>query len=96
MNFTRLLLEVLPLVAALASLALVSKALMFAQDNHIRLLCAMALCCTVTMMFAQVSWSWTFLIKGDLLGTDFANVLWALFNFWTMVTFAYAAHRVDK
>lgn len=96
MNLYRTFLEALPLMAALVSLMLVGKTLVLSHNRHVQVLCVMALCCTMTMMVAQVSWAWTYLIQGEQIGTEFADILWSLFNFWTMVTFAYAAHRGSK
>lgn len=56
----------------------------------------MAVVASILMLTAQVSWSWSIFIQNNLLGTEFANIVWTVFNTLTMLTFIYAAHWVEK
>ena len=49
----------------------------------------LAVCAALLMIIAQLSWSWTFLVEGNLIGTWFANTIWTIFNGLVMTCFIY-------
>ncbi len=50
----------------------------------------------ILLVIAQTSWSWTMFIKKDLLGTDFANIIWTWFNTIVMCSMLYALKAFEK
>lgn len=50
----------------------------------------------VLLIFAQSSWSWTLFVKNDILGTDFANVIWTVFNTVVMISMVYTIKGFKK
>ena len=93
---TRLFFEAVPIFAALVAIIVCGKRAILTSCPRVRTVSLMAVASAVLMIAAQVSWSWTLFIKGDVLGTELANVMWTVFNTLVMVTFAYAAQWGEK
>ena len=54
---------------------------------------ALAVIASLMLIVAQTSWWASYVLQGDLDGTGFANVLWAIFNSLTMAIFILMAYR---
>lgn len=95
MSPARLLLEALPVALAFFAVFACGYRVitMPARRSHDRLVYAGMMVCAALLIVAQSSWTYT-LLKGDLLGTDTANVVWSLFNIATMSVFILAARRL--
>lgn len=92
MTAVRIIFEAIPVVlAVLAIFSCVDRALRTRRmhDRNVYLLMTV---CAALMIGAQSSWTYS-LLKGDLFGTDMANVLWSLFNALTMASFIYSSRR---
>lgn len=57
-----------------------------------RLLMLLGMVNAVLLIVAQTSWWTSFLVQGAGMGTEFADVLWSVFNNLVMVSFLVAAH----
>ena len=96
MTGIRLFFEAVPIFAALIAIIVCGKRAVMTSCHRVRIASWLAVSCAVLMIAAQVSWSWSMFVKGDVLGTDLANLMWTMFNTMVMVTFAYAAQWRDK
>lgn len=92
----RLLLEIVPILLAMVAMFMCGYRALVTNNKVVRNYCLMAVIAAILMLTAQVSWSWSMFIKNSLLGTDFSNIIWTVFNALTMLTFIYAAHWVEK
>lgn len=79
------------ILAVLAIFSCVDRALR-TRRNHDRNVYLLMTICAALMIGAQSSWTYT-MLKGDMLGTDMANVLWSIFNGLTMASFIYSSRR---
>jgi hypothetical protein len=52
-----------------------------------RLTLILAVLNSLLLIFAQTSWWSTYVLLGSLQGTEFANVVWTVFNSLTMIVF---------
>lgn len=95
MTAARIFFEVVPLVLAVYAIFTCANRALTTRRAHDRNQFLLMIICAALMIGAQSSWTYT-LLKGDILGTDVANVLWTVFNSLVMVTFSYAAWRVPK
>ena len=85
----RLFWEILPIILAMLAIVVCSRAALTSRRSSERIGAVAAVVCAVLMIVAQVSWSWTVFIKGDIQGTDVANFVWTMFNTGVMATFLY-------
>ena len=88
--------ELFPLVLAVVSAAFCSMRYQRDRRKHDRLAMICGTLASVMLVVAQTSWVATHL-AGDLVGENFANVIWTLFNNLVMLTFIFIAWpRVSK
>lgn len=92
----RLFWEALPIIAAIIAIFFCGYRALVTTKKSTLTVSLMSVVCALLMLAAQVSWSWSYFVKGSLLGTDMANLMWTLFNSLVMVTFAYAAYWADQ
>lgn len=81
------IIELTPVALAIPAVILCARKYMVARRNRDRIVLALAVICSLLMIFAQTSWWATYVIHGDLLGTTLANVIWTAFNCATMTVF---------
>lgn len=92
MTFPRLILEVLPvLLAVIAIFACANRAILARRAHERRVYLGMVIC-SVLMIVAQSSWTYT-ILKGMSEATDFANMLWSCFNAGVMAVFIASTRR---
>lgn len=77
----------------LAVIAIYSSVRRFVEDRRatVKTSMIMAVVLSMLMIVAQLSWSWTYLVEGNLIGTWFANTIWTIFNGSVMVYFIYTS-----
>ena len=92
-TYSRLFWEALPLLAGLAATLICGHKALTTLTHSVRVRSIWAVICAVLLIVAQASWSWTLFVKGDLLGTDAANVVWTMFNTLVMAKFIYTAAK---
>ncbi len=91
----RLVFESLPILAAMFAIVFAGRRALITKDTPTRITSILGIICAAIMIAAQTSWAWT-LSKDGLLGTDFANMLWTVFNLLVMLTIIYAALKAAK
>lgn len=77
--------QILPI--ALAFISVFACASRFAKDRrrHDRFAMILAIVCSLLLIIAQTSWWVSYAIQGNLLGTEFSNVVWTIFNSLIMI-----------
>lgn len=92
MSSIRLVFEAMPvLLAVIAIFSCGHKAVTTRRSNDRNVYLGMIVCAAL-LITAQSSWTYT-MLKGLSEGTDFANILWTLFNIGTMSVFLLASRR---
>lgn len=78
----------------LAVLAGISCSIRFARDRRKQDRSAMvvAIVCCILLIIAQISWWASYVLDGSLMGTIFANNLWAIFDGLIMICLIMLAH----
>ena len=95
-HYARIFFEAVPIFAALIAIVICGKRAILTSSHTVRVSSTLATASATLMIAAQVSWSWTLFIKGDVMGTELANIMWTVFNTMVMVTFAYTAQWREK
>lgn len=90
----RLLFESLPILLAAMAIVLCFHKALTTRRMHDRVVCYAMIACSVVMIIAQSSWTYT-VLKGGLEGTDINNVLWTIFNAGVMSVFIFSARRSE-
>lgn len=93
---TRYLFETLPLITAIAAIFFAGYRSLISNNLYVRTDSFFTVLLSILLIAAQVSWSWTYFIKKDLIGTDNANLMWTAFNILVMLKFTYTAYWADK
>lgn len=92
MSSIRLLYEALPVVLAMAAIFSCTHKAITTRRAHDRNIYVGMIICAALLITAQSSWTYT-MLHGLSEGTDFANILWSLFNSATMSVFIMASRR---
>lgn len=82
----RHLFELSPILLALIASVVCSLRYQRDRRKHDRAAMILATVACVTLLIAQSSW-WASTAAGNLVGTDFSNILWTIFNNLVMLTF---------
>lgn len=88
--------ETLPIILACYSAIICSR--QFAKDRRAqnKRVLLLGIVCSLLLIIAQTSWYVSYVVKGSLLGTWFADQIWTLFNILTMLAFILLAHGSSK
>lgn len=78
--------ELSPIILALIASFVCSLRYQRDRRKHDRVAMILATLACVTLLVAQSSW-WATTLAGNLVGTEFSNMLWTLFNNLVMLTF---------
>lgn len=92
---SRLFVEIIPLFLAFVAIFAAGYRALITKNPAVLKYCIMSIFAATLMIAAQVSWSWTYFIKNDLLGTEIANLMWTAFNSLVMIKIIYAARKVE-
>lgn len=89
----RLVFEMLPILLAIVAIFACGYKILTIRRNHDRLKYILMILCSILLIIAQSSWTYT-VLKGEIYGTDIANIVRTLFNSLVMLTFIFSAKRV--
>lgn len=92
MSTVRLLFEALPVLLAIAAIFSCGHKVVTTRRVNDRNVYLGMIVCAALLITAQSSWTYT-MLRGLSDGTDFANLLWTLFNAGTMSVFILASRR---
>lgn len=92
----RIFIESLPMLAAMVTLFMCGFTALTTNNMRVKTTSVLSIICALLLMVAQASWSWSYFIKGDLLGTDTSNIIWSIFNTLVMGTFCYNSYWIEK
>lgn len=92
MSSIRLIFEALPVLLAVAAIFTCGNRAVTTRRAHDRNIYIGMVICAALLITAQSSWTYT-MLKGLSEGTDFANILWTVFNACVMVVFIAATRR---
>lgn len=92
----KLYVEIVPILLAFIAIFASGYRALITKDHRVRNYFVMSVIAAILMIAAQVSWTWTYFIQNNLLGTEIANILWTLFNSLVMVKTIYAARKVES
>lgn len=77
--------ELLPIILAIVSIFISSKAYLIARRKTDKLRLILSIIAAIVMIIAQTSWYTTSVLMGQIQDTSFANHLWTLFNTLAMI-----------
>lgn len=86
------ILEALPILLAIYSAIVCAKQYTIDRRKHHKRVLLLGVISSLLLITAQTSWYVTYVINGNLIGTWFANQIWAIFNSLTMLAFILLAH----
>lgn len=89
----RLIFEMLPIFLAIPAIFMCGYKVLMMRRNHDRTKYILMVVCSVLLVVAQSSWTFT-VLKGLTDGTDIANLVWTLFNSLVMLTFIFSTKRI--
>ena len=84
--------ESMPIILACYSSIICAKQYVLDRRKHNRRVLLLGVICSILLIIAQTSWYVTYVVNGNLVGTGFANQIWAVFNSLTMIAFIVLAH----
>ena len=84
--------QILPILLAVVAILACSYRASKDRRKTDRAAMFMSMLASAMLIIAQTSWWVTYAIQGDLLGTDFANTIWTIFNSLVMFIFILTAH----
>lgn len=93
MSSIRLIFESIPVLLAVVAIFACGHKAITTRREHDRNVYLGMIFCAALMITAQSSWTYT-MLQGLSDGTDFANILWTVFNASAMGVFIYAARRI--
>lgn len=83
----RIIFELIPVVLAIISAIVCGHSYRRDRRRRGRMALLVATVCSVLLVIAQLSWWTSYIVQGLSLGTEFADVLWTMFNNLVMVSY---------